>query len=130
MAGTLYGKAQVRPARPRRGQHVGQLIAHAVLAHADANQLGRRVTHDLHDVIVDRKEPPRRIDDLLAHRGERDTRRALVEQFDAEQPLQAPDLGTDRRLRHALGLGGAGEAPQLDDRDEGAQQVGWNVGHA
>ena len=87
MAGTLYGKAQVRPARPRRGQHVGQLIAHAVLAHADANQLGRRVTHDLHDVIVDRKEPPRRIDDLLAHGGELDAGRALVEQLNAEQPL-------------------------------------------
>ena len=81
-------------------------------------------------MIVDRKQSPRRIEQLLAHGGERDTGRALVEQFNAEQRLEAANLAADRWLRHALRPGDAGEAAQLYHQNEGAQHVSGNIGHA
>jgi hypothetical protein len=131
LAGALHRKAQVRPARAGRRQHRGELFAHAILAHADANQLRRRIgAGDLHDVIVDRQHAAGGIDDMPAHRRERDAGRALVEQLDAEQRLQAPDLRADRRLGHALGPGGARKTALLDDQDKRAQEIGRNIRHA
>ena len=81
-------------------------------------------------LIVEREHAPRIIDHRLALGGERHARRALVEQFDTEQHLQALDLRTHGRLSHAERLRRPGEATQVDHGDQRAQQIGRYVRHS
>ena len=84
---------------------------------------------DVENLIVDREQPPRVIDDELARRRQAHARRALVEQVGAEQALQPLDLGADRRLRDAERLRRLGETAQIDDGDQCPQQLGRDIGH-
>ena len=84
---------------------------------------------DVENLVVDREQPPRVIDDELARRRQAHARRALVEQVGAEQALQPLDLGADRRLRDAERLRRLGETAQIDDGDQCPQQLGRDIGH-
>jgi hypothetical protein len=110
LAGADYGQPQMRPPGVRRGEHFNKMLTHGILAHAEADKLcGRIGACHLHDMIVDRQQTARRLDDILAKRRKADTRCTLVEQLNAKKKLQPPDLCADGRLRHALRFGGTGE---------------------
>jgi hypothetical protein len=84
---------------------------------------------EIQNLIVDRQQPPRVVDHQFARGREAHTRGALVEQVGAQHLLQPLDLRAHGRLGDAERLGGLGETAQIHDRNQGPQQVGWNVGH-
>ena len=128
--GAVDLEAQVGPPHPRAGQPERDAGRGEVAGRADPHRLRRRARPgDVENLVVDRQQPPRVIDDKLAGRRQADAGRALVEQVGAEQALQPLDLRADRRLRHAERVRRLGEAAQIDDGDQGPQQLGRNIGH-
>ena len=128
--GAVDLEAQIGPPHARAGQPERDAGRGEVAGRADPHRLCRRPrSGDVENLIVDREQPPRVVDDKLAGRGQAHARRALVEQVGAEQALQPLDLGADRRLRDAERLRRLGEAAQIDDGDQRPQQFGRNIGH-
>ena len=129
--GAVDLEAQVGPTHTRTGQPYCDGGGREVAGRADPHRSCRRPRPgDVENLIVDRQEPPRIIDDKLARRRQAHARRALVEQIGREQALQPLDLGADRRLRHAQRLSRLGETAQIDDRNQCPQQFGRDIGHA
>ena len=115
---------------PRTGQPERDAGRGEVAGRADPHGLCRGTRPgDVENLVVDREQPPRVIDDKLTRRGQAHARRALVEQVGAEQALQPLDLGADRGLRDAERLSRLGETAQIDDGDQGPQQLGRDIGH-
>ena len=52
----------------------------------------------------------------------------LAQERPTDQFFEAPHLQRDRRLGSAERFAGLGEAAQIDDADEGAQQIGLEIG--
>src|SRR5882724_10774 len=66
-------------------------------------------------------------DHALASLREAHARCALIEQVVTEKILQALDLRADRGLRHAERSRRLGETAQIDDGNQGSQQVGRDI---
>ena len=109
-------------------QQAGQIVADHVVADADREA-----------ALLGRERADRRLmrGDQIARGGQEDVAvgrepheaRRAVDQAAAELLLEPLDLQADRRLRRVHRLGGAGEALEVGDQDEGLDGFEVEGGH-
>ena len=78
-------------------------------------------------VVVEPQDVARVAEQHLAFGRQLERAALLAEERPADQVLQPAHLQRDRRLGTAERVAGLGEAAEIDDRDEGAEQVGLEV---
>ena len=106
---------------PRRGE-----VLHDAEADPARHHLAVEAPPDL---VVERDDLARIRHQHLAFRGQVQPLRRALEQRDADQPLELADLHADGGLRPVQRSRGSVDGADLGDGEEGAQQVGIQIGH-
>ena len=126
-----YTEPDARTAISESRKHGRQQHRRKVAWHPNPQHLRTYSRHcHFHDLVVERQHPARIVDQQFAGRRKTDTGRALVEQLAIQQNLQSLYLGGNGGLRDTERLCGFGETSEVDDRYEGAEQLGGNVDHS